>query len=52
MSFTNRQLLLKTRPEGLVGLDNFAKHPPPNSPTARHSFACSIFRWTPPIACG
>jgi len=23
MSFTNRQLLLKTRPEGLVSLDNF-----------------------------
>ena len=26
MSFTNRQLLLKTRPEGLVTLDNFELH--------------------------
>jgi NADPH-dependent curcumin reductase CurA len=34
MSFTNRQLLLKTRPDGLVRLDNFELHETPTAELA------------------
>ena len=54
MTPVNRQLRLKTRPDGLVTRENFdlIDAAVPSCKTTRCCCACCICRWTRPTACG